>query len=148
MLNEIFMKSAIDEARKAEKMGEVPIGCVIVRNGKIIAKAHNLREKKKNALYHAEVLAVHKACKKLRSWRLDACDAYATLEPCLMCGGALLNARISNIFFGAYDLNKNFPNEIYQKNSLNHSVHIQGGIFEEECSEMLSAFFGKKRKKL
>jgi len=142
------MKIALEEAKKAEKKAEVPIGCVIVKNGKVIAKAHNMREKRKNALFHAEVLALNKACKRLSSWRLDGCDAYVTLEPCLMCGGAFLNARIDNVFFGAFDPNRNFPEEVYQKNSLNHSLKIKGGVLEKECSEILTSFFVKKRKKI
>ena len=98
-----FMKSAIKEAKKAEKIDEIPVGAVIIQDGKIIARGYNKRETKQDALMHAEINAISKACKKLGSWRLDGCDIYVTLEPCPMCAGAIIQARIENVYFGAYD---------------------------------------------
>ena len=97
-----YMKSAINQALKAKELDEVPIGAVIVLDGKIIAKAHNLMEKTQLATAHAEVLAINKACKKLKSWRLDGAEMYVTIEPCAMCAGAIVNARIKKVYFGAY----------------------------------------------
>lgn len=129
-----FMQIAIDEAYKAARKGEVPIGAVIVCDGKIIAKAHNVRERKKNALAHAEVLCIAKACKRLRSWRLDTCVMYVTLEPCAMCMGALVNARIKKVYFGAKS-----------ESDLNWKVEAEQDL-HEECSEILKRFFSSKRK--
>lgn len=129
-----FMQIAIDEAYKAARKGEVPIGAVIVCDGKIIAKAHNVRERKKNALAHAEVLCIAKACKRLRSWRLDTCVMYVTLEPCAMCMGALVNARIKKVYFGAKS-----------ESDLNWKVETEQDL-HEECSEILKRFFSSKRK--
>ena len=98
-----FMLEAYNLAKKAYKKGEVPIGAVIVKDGKIIARGYNQREKKQSAILHAEIIAIKKACKKLKSWRLDGCDLYCTLEPCFMCSGAVLNARIKRLYFGAYE---------------------------------------------
>ena len=102
-MQEKFMKMAIKEAIKAKEKDEVPIGAVIVKDGVVVAKAHNLMEKTQLATAHAEILAINKACKKLKSWRLDDCDIYCTLEPCFMCAGAILNARIKNLYFGAFE---------------------------------------------
>ncbi len=144
-----FMSIALEEAKKAKKKNEVPIAAVVVRNGKIISKAFNNREKKQNAINHAEVLAISKACKKLKSWRLSGCSIFVTLEPCLMCFGAILNARIENVYFGAYDKSNSsiteYP-ELLNSSKLNHKANIEGGILEEECSQILSDFFRDKRK--
>ena len=144
-----FMKSALIEAEKARKKNEVPIGAVIVKDGKIISKGYNQREKKQNALLHAEVIAINKACKKLKSWRLNGCDIYITLEPCLMCFGAILNSRIDNIYFGAYDKSGSSissNNSLLEKSILNHKLKVEGGILEEECSQILTDFFKENRR--
>ena len=141
------MKVAVIEAKKSYEADEVPIGAVIVKDGKIIAKAHNTRNKTQNAINHAEVLVISKACKKLKSWRLDDCDIYVTLEPCPMCAGAILNARIKNLYFGAYDKtgSSNLLKTIMTDNRLNHKTNLTGGIMEEECGKLLSDFFSEKR---
>ena len=144
-----FMKSALIEAEKARKKNEVPIGAVIVKDGKIISKGYNQREKKQNALLHAEVIAINKACKKLKSWRLNGCDIYITLEPCLMCFGAILNSRIDNIYFGAYDKSGSSissNNSLLKKSILNHKLKVEGGILEKECSQILTDFFKENRR--
>lgn len=145
------MKSAIKEALKGtEKYDEVPIGAVIVKDGEIIAKAHNLKEKNKCANYHAEIVAIEKACKKIGDWRLYGCDIYVTLEPCAMCSGALLQARIDNIYFGAYDAKAGCCGSLYnlaEDKRFNHTSKVQGGILQEECAKILSEYFQNKRKK-
>ena len=143
-----FLDIAIQEARKAYKKGEVPIGAVVVKNNKIIAKAHNLREGKQNALYHAEILAINKACKKLKSWRLNDCTLYVTLEPCAMCAGAILNARISNLVVGCLDNQHGAVLSKYSllsDGSLNHKTNVEYQN-NEECKKLISSFFQKIRK--
>jgi tRNA(adenine34) deaminase len=125
---------AIDEAHKAFKKGEVPIGAVIVRNGKVISRAHNLRERKQNAIYHAEILAIIRACKKLKSWRLDDCEMYVTLEPCQMCMGAITNARLKSVYFGAKS-----------QSDLNWKTDCMN-LQDKECSQILKDFFSRARK--
>ena len=127
----------------------MPIGAVIVQNGKVLAKAYNTRNKSQNAINHAEILAISKACRKLKSWRLDDCDIYVTLEPCPMCAGAILNARIKNLYFGAYDKTSktNLLESIMKDDRLNHKTEVFGGIMQDECSKLLSQFFAGKRKK-
>ncbi|MBO4412730.1 MAG: nucleoside deaminase [Clostridia bacterium] len=145
-----YMLIAINEAKKAYKKNEIPIGAVVVKNGKVVSKAFNCREKKQNAIFHAETLAIFKACKKLKSWRLDDCDIYVTLEPCLMCFGAILNARIKNVYFGASATESNgFLNNIKDLNSaiLNHKPNIVGGIEKEKCEELIKNFFKEKTRK-
>ena len=143
-----FMKIALFEAEKAFKTGETPVGAVIVRNGEIIAKAHNRRETKKNALMHAEITAIDKACKKLGGWRLLDCDIYVTLEPCPMCMGAIIQSRIENVYFGAYDKKAGALGSVCDlSKTLPHKVSFSGGIMENECSEIISRFFKNLRKK-
>lgn len=145
MHKEKFMKEALKQAQKAEKLGEIPIGSVIVLDNKIIARGYNKREKTQNALHHAEIIAIEKACKKLKSWRLNDCEIYVTLEPCLMCYGAILNSRIKKVYFGAKD-NKSQMNRdilVSKNNSLNHNLEVEGGILEENCSKILIDFFRK-----
>lgn len=143
---ENFMNLALLQAKKAERKKEIPIGAVIVKNGKVISKAYNNREKSQNAINHAEIIAIKKACKKLKSWRLENCEIYVTLEPCLMCYGAILNSRIKTLYFGAKD-NKSCNKDliISKNNSLNHNLVVCGGILEEECSQLLKNFFKKVR---
>ncbi len=143
-----YMEQAIIEARKASKLGEVPVGAIIVHKGDIIARAHNLRENSNNALAHAEILAINEACKKLNSWRLDHCELYVTLEPCPMCAGAIINSRIGTVYFGAYDLRGGACGSVvnlFAKGSFNHSPTLYGGIMEEACEEVLKDFFKKLR---
>lgn len=144
------MEEAIKEAEKALKADEVPIGAVIVKDGKIIARAHNLTESKQNATYHAEVIAINKACKKLKSWRLIGCEIYVTAEPCAMCAGAIANARIDAAYFGAYEKKSGCAVSKYPvltDNGLNHSTEFTGGIEEERCAGLLIDYFKSKRKK-
>ena len=147
-INEKYMKAAIKEAMKAQDIDEVPIGCVIVKDGKIIARGHNKREKEQDATSHAELKTLQKACKKLNSWRLVDCDIYVTLEPCLMCAGAIIQSRIANVYFGAYDSKGGaFGSSInvLDAKNINHRPNIHGGILEEECSQILKDYFKKKR---
>ncbi len=143
------MEEAIRLAKKANSKKEVPIGAVIVRNDKIISRGFNKREKSKNALNHAEIIAINKACKKLKEWRLENCTLYVTLEPCPMCAGAIANARIKKVFYGAKEKtsNDNLFEQILTSNRLNHKCEIeQLTEYEEECSRLLTEFFKNKRK--
>ncbi len=138
-----FMLSALNEARTAADNGEIPVGAVIVKDGEIIAAAHNRREEKQNALSHAEIEAINIACKALKSWRLDNCEMYVTLEPCPMCAGAVINARLKTLVFGAYDLKAGSIDSIVNlcDYPYNHKPEIYGGICEDECLEVLREFF-------
>ncbi len=145
-MDEKFMREALALAQKAKKKGEVPIGAVVVYRGKIIGKGYNLRTRLQMATAHAEVRAIEKACKKLHSWRLPESEIYITLEPCPMCMGAILNARIVKVYFGAYEAKgRSLTNELAKANLLNHSVEVTGGILERECAEVLSSFFSEMR---
>ena len=141
-----FMKSALKCAEKALKEGEVPIGAVVVLDGKVIARGHNRRTKRQIATAHAEIEAIEKACKKLKSWRIPECELYVTLEPCPMCMGAVLNSRIKKVYFGApEDKGRSLTKELASANLLNHTVEVTGGVMEEECREILSRFFSEMR---
>ena len=142
-----FMQKALMQAQVSLRQDEVPIGAVVVKNGKVIARAHNTRNKSKNAVEHAELVAIQRACKKLGDWRLVGCDLYVTLEPCVMCLGACYNARISNLYFGAYDLSGAGCIHLAEHigNTLNHHLNIQGGICDKECSQILTDYFKTKR---
>lgn len=143
------MEDALTQAQISLKKDEVPIGAVVVLDGKIIAKGHNMREKKKNALMHAEIVAINKACKKLKDWRLENCEMYVTLEPCPMCAGAIANARIKKVVYGAKEKtsNDNLCEKILSSNRLNHKCeYVQATEYEKECSEILTKFFKSKRK--
>ena len=149
MDKKFFMNKALEQAKKAYKKNEVPVGAIVVRNDKIIASAFNLREKKQNALYHAEILAINKACKKLKSFRLDDCEMFVTLEPCPMCSGAIVNARLKKVYFGCYDKNYGCCGSKYnflQDKNFEHLVDVEGGILEEECSKIIKTFFENLRK--
>lgn len=147
--DERFMKEAVKQAKKAWSLGETPIGAVIVHDGKIIARGYNQRELKKNSLCHAEISAINKACKKRGGWRLFGCDLYVTLEPCPMCSGAIIQSRIDNLYFGAYDKKSGCAGSVmnlFSDYTFNHNVAVFGGILEEECSAMMSDFFKELRK--
>ena len=141
------MYEALLEAKKAAEENEVPVGVVIVKDGEIIARGRNMREKKQNPLSHAEIEAINEASKKLNSWHLDDCELYVTLEPCPMCTGAIINSRIKTVIFGAYDLKAGCMDSVINlcEYPFNHKVEIYGGICEEECAEILTEFFEKLR---
>ena len=143
-----YMSLALNEARKAARKGETPVGAVIVRDGRVIARAHNLREKKKNALCHAEISAINKACRKLGGWRLIGCSLYVTLEPCPMCAGAIINSRIERVCYGATDKKAGSAESVVNLFSLpyNHSVEVTGGVMAEECASVLTDFFKSLRR--
>ena len=150
MINdEFFMREAIAEAQLAAEIGEVPIGAVVVRDGKIIARAHNERETGKDATRHAEIIAIERACAALGGWRLIGCDLYVTLEPCPMCAGAAVNARIVRVVYGASDLRAGAFGSIINLNDypLNHKPEIVRGVLADECLAPIQAFFKERRKK-
>lgn len=149
MSHEKYMRMALKLAKKAAKKGEVPIGAIIVRDGKVIAKAYNLREKTKSSLAHAEVLAIKEANKKLKSWRLDSCVMYVTIEPCPMCAGAIIQSRIKTLVYGAKDSKAGCHNSMVNLFDMkfNHHVNVESGILEEDCSKIMKSFFKKLRKK-
>ena len=137
-MNEYYMKLAIQQAKKAYKYEEVPVGAVIVKNNKIIAKAYNKKEKTKNVTKHAEIIAILKACKKIKNWRLDDCEIYVTMEPCMMCCGAIEQSRIKKIIYGV-------KNENYGSTELLKNVKIISQVCEKECRELVQSFFKKRR---
>lgn len=144
-----FMIMAYKQAEKAKEKDEVPIGAVIVKDGKVISKGYNLVENTNKATAHAEITAIEKACKKLKSWRLDGAEIYVTLEPCAMCAGAIANARIKKVYFGAYERKSGCAESKYpvlSDNGLNHSAEYEGGIMEEECASLIKKYFSEKRK--
>ncbi len=147
--DECYMREALVEAKKAYDIGEVPIGCVIVKDDKIIARGYNQREKLGMTLAHAEILAIKKACKKLGDWRLLGCTLYVTLEPCIMCSGAIIQSRIPKVVYGALDYrfgtHKSITNVFDIK--FNHEVDIRGGVLAKECSDIITLFFKDLRSK-
>ncbi len=147
--DEFFMKKAIVRAKTAAKHGEVPVGAVIVQNGVVIADGRNMREGKENALAHAEIIAIERACRKLGRWRLHDCQLYVTLEPCPMCAGAIVNSRIERVVFGAYDKKAGAYGSVFNMSDfpLNHFPEVEGGILEEKCASLLSDFFKELRQK-
>lgn len=143
-----YMKKALRLARKAFQQDEVPVGAVIVHQGKVIASAYNLRNTKKIATAHAEVLAINKACKKNKDWRLEDMELYVTLEPCIMCSGAIILSRIGKVYFGAYDKKGGAlvsSCQVFNTKTINHHPTFEGGILEEECSNILKEYFKLKR---
>ena len=154
--DEKYMREAIKQAKKAAAIDEVPIGCVIVYEGKIIGRGYNQRNKKKSTLAHAEILAMQKAMKVIGDWRLEGCTMYVTLEPCQMCAGALVQSRISRVVLGSMNPKAGCGGSVLnllQMDAFNHQVDVTRGVLEEECSQMLSSFFRelrarKKRKPL
>ena len=141
------MKSAIEEARLAYKEGEVPVGAVIVKDGKIIARARNNRESTSDATGHAELLAIREACEVLRGWHLEACELYVTLEPCPMCMGAIINSRMGKVVYGAKDAKAGACGSVLNMCAypLNHKPIVEGGFMKEECAELLTDFFKDRR---
>ena len=149
-VDEKFMKAAITQARKAYTIDEVPIGCVIVQNDKIIARGYNRRNIDKNTLAHAELSAIRKASKKTGDWRLEDCTMYVTLEPCQMCAGAIVQSRMKRVVIGSMNAKAGCAGSVLnllQMQQFNHQVEITRGVREEECSQMLSQFFRELRKR-
>lgn len=147
--HELWMRKALHEAKKAQAKNEVPIGCVIVQHDLIIARGHNLRETGKNPTGHAELLAIQKAARKLKAWRLLDCTLYVTLEPCTMCMGAIILSRIPNVVFGCYDPKGGAAGSLYDFSTdsrFNHQVDCISGVLEQECSAILKEFFSTLRK--
>lgn len=144
IMDEFFMKEALKEAYKAYELNEVPIGAVIVRNGEIVGRGYNQKETLKDATLHAEISAIKDACKNLGGWRLPGCTMYVTLEPCAMCAGALINARIERLVIGTVDLKTGACGSvlnIVQLDKLNHKIDVQFEVLQEECSNILKTFF-------
>jgi len=148
-MHNAFMKRAMLCAKKAADKGEIPVGCVIVKDNKIIATGYNVRESKRNALCHAEIIAINRACKKLGGWRLHQCDMYVTLEPCPMCAGAIINSRIKNVYVGTEDPKAGCFGSLCDFNSFgfNHRPNVEFGILREDCSRQIKDFFKKLRNK-
>ena len=148
-MEERFMKEALKEAKKAYDKLEVPVGCVIVKDGKIIARAHNLKETKKDTTKHAEIIAIQKASKKLDSWRLIDCEMYVTLEPCSMCAGAIINSRIAKVYIGTQDEKTGAVGSVYnlfEDYTFNHKVQYETNILKDECENIMKDFFKYLRK--
>lgn len=146
----LFMKEALKQAKKAYKIGEVPIGCVIVRDGEIIARGYNKRNYKKNSLAHAEIAAIDKACKKTGDWRLEECTLYITLEPCPMCAGAIVQARVKRVVVGSMNQKAGCAGsvlDLLQEKRFNHQVEFTKGVLEEKCTVLLQQFFRELREK-
>lgn len=145
---EDYMRVALEEARTAFRQGEVPVGAVIVKEGRIISKAHNLIETLSDATAHAEILAIRKAGQKMKGWRLEGCTLAVTLEPCPMCAGAIVEARIKKLVIGAFDFKTGAAGSVYnivQDRRFNHRVEVLYGVLQDECSELLKEFFRDKR---
>ncbi|MGG3574535.1 tRNA adenosine(34) deaminase TadA [Bacillus gobiensis] len=150
MTNEYFMKEAIKEARKAGEKGEVPIGAVLVLNGEIIARAHNLRETEQRSMAHAEMLVIDEACQTLGTWRLEDTELYVTLEPCPMCAGAVVLSRVSKVVFGAHDPKGGCAGTLMNlltDERFNHQAEVVGDVLADECGRLLSDFFKALRRK-
>lgn len=149
MTDEYYMKKALEQAKRAADMGEVPVGAVIVYEDRIIARGYNLREKRKDPTAHAEMIAISRAAKKLGSWRLTGCTLYVTLEPCPMCAGALVNARIDRLVYGADDPKAGYCKSLYhtpQDKRLNHRCKVTSGVLQTPCAQILRDFFAQRRK--
>ncbi len=151
-MNDVFfMKQAIIEAQKAKALGEIPVGAVVVCGNEIVSSAYNLRETNKNALCHAEISAINAACKKLGKWRLDNCIIYVTLEPCPMCAGAILQAKLKKCVFGAYEPKFGAVGSVFNlfyDFKYNHNVLFTGGVLEKDCKKLMSDFFESKRERI
>ncbi len=145
---EEFMRIAIAEAKNAEVYDEVPVGAVIVKDGIVIASAGNMKERENCAIYHAEIVAITKACKVLDNWYLDGCDMYVTLEPCAMCSGAIINSRLDSVYYGASDMKTGCAGSVcnlLENTSFNHQPKVIGGVLADECGGLLSTYFKGKR---
>ena len=150
-MQEKFMKIALKEAKKAYDKEEIPVGAVIVKDGKVVAKAHNLKEQKNDTTKHAEILAIMKACKKISNWRLENCDIYITLAPCPMCASAIKQSRISNVYCGLSNSDSsamNITKKILENNDINSSVNLYSDLFSNEVSVLLKKFFENRRTKM
>jgi tRNA(adenine34) deaminase len=148
--DEYFMSLALKEARKAYALDEVPVGCVIVASGEVIARAYNRRQENHDPLGHAEIRAIKRACKKREAWILDDCVLYVTLEPCLMCAGAILQTRIKKVIFGTFEPKFGVLGsvmDVYKDGIFNHEIEVKSGVMDAECSALLKDFFKKKRSK-
>ncbi|MDD2619929.1 MAG: tRNA adenosine(34) deaminase TadA [Syntrophomonadaceae bacterium] len=144
MMHEFYMRQALELAREAYRMGEIPIGAIVVHNGEIIAQAHNEKELRQDATAHAEVLALQKAAAQLGDWRLNEATLYCTLEPCVMCAGAMVNARLGRLVFGSWDEKAGAAGSIFdllRSPALNHQVIVEPGILEAECAKIIKEFF-------
>lgn len=148
-MQEKFMREALKEAQKAYNKEEVPVGAVIVKNDKIIARGYNSKEEKNNTIKHAEIIAIEKASRKLSNWRLENCEMYVTLEPCPMCAGAIINSRIKKVYIGALDEKTGACGSVLNlfNYPFNHRVEFKTGILELECKSLLQNFFKELRKK-
>lgn len=149
-MENLFMREALAEAEKALSIGEMPIGAVIVKDGEIIARGHNLRQTEHDATLHAEVVAIRKACELLKDWRLEDCDLYVTLEPCTMCSGAIINARMRSVYFGAYDPEYGAAGgkiDLFAPCYFGSKTKVYAGIMEKECTDFLNSFFKSLREK-
>lgn len=149
-MHETFMALAVEEAEKAAEIGEVPIGAVIVRDGQVIARGHNLRETSQNPLTHAEIIAIDQASAAVGSWRLEACTLYVTLEPCAMCSGAIVMSRIPHVVYGARDPKGGTVDSLMSlldEPRFNHRAEVTSGVLEDTCSSLLTSFFKNLRKK-
>lgn len=147
-IDEKYIKEALSLARMAEEIDEVPVGALVVKDGVVIARAYNTRESTKCATHHAEILAIEEACRALGGWRLIGATLYVTMEPCAMCAGAIINARIPRVVYGARDLRFGAFGSLFDlsKMPLNHTPEIVGGVMESECRDVLSSYFKRKRK--
>jgi tRNA(adenine34) deaminase len=148
MDDERFMREALRLAERAARRDEVPVGAVIVRAGKIIARGYNLRETKRSPLAHAEIVAIGRAARRVGGWRLSGCTLYVTLEPCPMCAGAIINSRLNAVVFGAYDPKAGSFGSLYDlaEGRLNHTPRVTGGVLQEPCAALLKQYFSNKRK--
>lgn len=146
-LNETFMLAAIEQAKVAAQMGEIPVGAVIVKNGEIMVRAFNKREKLNNAIAHAELIAINLACKKLKNWRLSNCELFVTLQPCLMCLGAIVNSRIKKLVYAAEkpEMEGIFEREVMREVCFRNKIAIENGILANESTNLIKKFFGKLR---
>lgn len=148
LIDEKFMAEALKEAEKSANFDEVPVGAVIVKDGKIIARGHNLRERSNDPTAHAEIMAIRKTCKKLKSWRLEGCTIYVTIEPCSMCAGTILWTRMQRVVYGANDpkggaLGSSY--NLFEVKNINHKVEITRGVLENRCAGLMTSFFRNKR---
>lgn len=149
-MDEKYMKEAIKQAKKARDIGEVPIGAVIVKDDKILARGYNRRNTDHTSLAHAEILAIKKACKKINDWRLEDCTLYVTLEPCQMCAGAIVQSRVKRVVIGAMNKKAGCAGSIYnllEEEKFNHKAEVERGVLTQDCAEMMTAFFKELREK-